>query len=235
MPPLTARTRPPAGEPEGASSCSTGAARTSTTSTRCSTCSTRSSGCSASRRRPLCSCRREDSTGTGWAASPHPIPRRSTAPCRCSRRCSRSLPVPLDRVVLGGFSQGAVMSWAMSLGPDRPGPAGGDRAVGLPATGRRLAADARRPRGLPRADRTRVARPGDRGRLRPRGTRRAHGGRRGRDLAREPDAAHDRPGVRPGPAGLRPAGARGRAARCARRTRVRACQAGTGVRSTTLR
>ena len=34
-----------------------------------------------------------------------------------------ALPVPPDRVVLGGFSQGAVMSWAMSLGPDRPRPA----------------------------------------------------------------------------------------------------------------
>jgi phospholipase/carboxylesterase len=34
-----------------------------------------------------------------------------------------TLPVPLDRVVLGGFSQGTVMSWAMSLGPDRPRPA----------------------------------------------------------------------------------------------------------------
>ena len=34
------------------------------------------------------------------------------------------LPVPLDRVVLGGFSQGAVMSWAMALGPGRPRPAG---------------------------------------------------------------------------------------------------------------
>lgn len=34
-----------------------------------------------------------------------------------------ALPVPLERVVLGGFSQGAVMSWAMSLGPDRPRPA----------------------------------------------------------------------------------------------------------------
>ena len=33
------------------------------------------------------------------------------------------LPVPADRVVLGGFSQGTVMSWAMSLGPDRPRPA----------------------------------------------------------------------------------------------------------------
>jgi phospholipase/carboxylesterase len=35
-----------------------------------------------------------------------------------------SLPVPMDRVVLGGFSQGAVMTWAMSLGPGRPRPAG---------------------------------------------------------------------------------------------------------------
>jgi len=34
-----------------------------------------------------------------------------------------TLPVPIDRVVLGGFSQGAVMSWAMALGPDRPRPA----------------------------------------------------------------------------------------------------------------
>jgi phospholipase/carboxylesterase len=33
------------------------------------------------------------------------------------------LPLPLDRVVLGGFSQGAVMSYAMSLGPERPRPA----------------------------------------------------------------------------------------------------------------
>ena len=34
------------------------------------------------------------------------------------------LPVPIDRVVLGGFSQGTVMSYAMSLGPGRPRPAG---------------------------------------------------------------------------------------------------------------
>jgi phospholipase/carboxylesterase len=34
------------------------------------------------------------------------------------------LPVPADRIVLGGFSQGAVMSWAMALGPGRPRPAG---------------------------------------------------------------------------------------------------------------
>jgi len=34
-----------------------------------------------------------------------------------------SLPVPADRVVLGGFSQGAVMSWALGLGAGRPRPA----------------------------------------------------------------------------------------------------------------
>jgi len=33
------------------------------------------------------------------------------------------LPVPIERVVLGGFSQGAVMSWALGLGPGRPRPA----------------------------------------------------------------------------------------------------------------
>ncbi len=34
-----------------------------------------------------------------------------------------ALPVPAERIVLGGFSQGTVMSWAMSLGPERPQPA----------------------------------------------------------------------------------------------------------------
>ena len=33
------------------------------------------------------------------------------------------LSVPIDRVVLGGFSQGAVMSWALGLGAGRPRPA----------------------------------------------------------------------------------------------------------------
>ncbi len=33
------------------------------------------------------------------------------------------LPVPMERVVLGGFSQGAVMSWALGLGAGRPRPA----------------------------------------------------------------------------------------------------------------
>jgi phospholipase/carboxylesterase len=32
--------------------------------------------------------------------------------------------VPMDRTVLGGFSQGSVMSYALGLGAERPGPAG---------------------------------------------------------------------------------------------------------------
>ena len=35
-----------------------------------------------------------------------------------------ALAVPLERTVLGGFSQGAVMSFALGLGSDRPRPAG---------------------------------------------------------------------------------------------------------------
>jgi phospholipase/carboxylesterase len=35
-----------------------------------------------------------------------------------------ALPVPFEHVVLGGFSQGTVMTWAMTLGPERPRPAG---------------------------------------------------------------------------------------------------------------
>lgn len=34
-----------------------------------------------------------------------------------------ALPVPIERIVVGGFSQGAVMSWALSLGAGRPRPA----------------------------------------------------------------------------------------------------------------
>jgi phospholipase/carboxylesterase len=34
-----------------------------------------------------------------------------------------ALPVPIERVVLGGFSQGAVMSWALGLCKGRPRPA----------------------------------------------------------------------------------------------------------------
>jgi phospholipase/carboxylesterase len=34
------------------------------------------------------------------------------------------LAVPIDRIVLGGFSQGAAMTWALGLGAGRPRPAG---------------------------------------------------------------------------------------------------------------
>ena len=36
----------------------------------------------------------------------------------------RELGVPWDRTVVGGFSQGAVMSYALALGPGRPSPGG---------------------------------------------------------------------------------------------------------------
>ena len=55
-----------------------------------------------------------------------PTPDRTTFHATAPRLASflDTLPVPMERVVLGGFSQGAVMAWAMSLGPDRPRPAG---------------------------------------------------------------------------------------------------------------
>jgi phospholipase/carboxylesterase len=58
----------------------------------------------------------------GGIPTPDPETFMSTAPLL--EEFLDSLPVPADRVVLGGFSQGAVMSFAMSLGPDRPRPAG---------------------------------------------------------------------------------------------------------------
>jgi phospholipase/carboxylesterase len=39
-------------------------------------------------------------------------------------RTLADLEVPSDRTVIGGFSQGAVMSWALGLGDGRPTPAG---------------------------------------------------------------------------------------------------------------
>ena len=35
-----------------------------------------------------------------------------------------AFPVPIEKTVIGGFSQGAVMSWALGLGKGRPRPAG---------------------------------------------------------------------------------------------------------------
>jgi phospholipase/carboxylesterase len=58
----------------------------------------------------------------GGIPTPDPSTFLSTAPRLAA--FLDGLSVPMERVVLGGFSQGTVMSWAMSLGPDRPRPAG---------------------------------------------------------------------------------------------------------------
>jgi phospholipase/carboxylesterase len=58
----------------------------------------------------------------GGIPTPDPATFAATAPRLAA--LLDGLPVPMDRVVLGGFSQGTVMSYAMSLGPDRPRPAG---------------------------------------------------------------------------------------------------------------
>ena len=57
----------------------------------------------------------------GGIPTPDPPTFASTAPRLAA--FLDALPVTMDRVVLGGFSQGTVMSWAMALGPDRPRPA----------------------------------------------------------------------------------------------------------------
>jgi phospholipase/carboxylesterase len=55
---------------------------------------------------------------------PTPEPETFLASARLLAAFVDGLPVPIDRVVLGGFSQGCVMSWATALGPGRPRPAG---------------------------------------------------------------------------------------------------------------
>jgi phospholipase/carboxylesterase len=57
----------------------------------------------------------------GGIPTPDPVTFHETAPRLAA--FLDTLPVPMERVVLGGFSQGAAMSWAMSLGPGRPRPA----------------------------------------------------------------------------------------------------------------
>ena len=58
----------------------------------------------------------------GGIPTPGPETFLSTAPRLAA--LLEALPVPFERVVLGGFSQGTVMTWAMTLGPERPRPAG---------------------------------------------------------------------------------------------------------------
>ena len=124
-----------------------------------------------------------------------------------------ALPVPIERVVLGGFSQGAAMSWALGLGAGRPRPAAIIALSGFMPEVRGLRARPRRPRGLPDRGRARLARPGDPGRVRPGGGRAGAGRRRRRPLARDARAAHDRPARAARAAGVRRGrGAHGREA-----------------------
>ena len=67
-----------------------------------------------------------------------------------------ALSVPLERTVLGGFSQGAVMSWALGLGRGASETPGRDRrALRLSAPSRRPRARRHRPPGIPGRDRSR--------------------------------------------------------------------------------
>lgn len=55
---------------------------------------------------------------------PTPEPESFLASTRLLAAFIDDLPFPCNRVVVGGFSQGCVMSWATALGPGRPRPAG---------------------------------------------------------------------------------------------------------------
>ena len=57
--------------------------------------------------------------------------------------------IPPERTVLGGFSQGTVMSYALSLGPERPRPAGIMALSGFMPTVEGFALDVERAAGLP--------------------------------------------------------------------------------------
>src|SRR5438093_2214706 len=64
--------------------------------------------------------------GAHWYIVPRvgfPDPDTFAASYRLALEWLDSLPYPAERTVLGGFSQGAVMSYALGLGSDRPRPA----------------------------------------------------------------------------------------------------------------
>jgi phospholipase/carboxylesterase len=64
-------------------------------------------------------------------------------------RLPEELGIPWERVVLGGFSMGAVMSYAIGLGPGRPTPAGIMALSGFMPTVEGFDLDLERARGLP--------------------------------------------------------------------------------------
>jgi phospholipase/carboxylesterase len=64
--------------------------------------------------------------GAHWYIVPRvgfPDPDTFAASYRLASEWLDSLPFPPEKTVLGGFSQGAVMSYALGLGSDRPNPA----------------------------------------------------------------------------------------------------------------
>ena len=89
-----------------------------------------------------------------------------------------------ERTVLGGFSMGAVMSYAMGLGADRPAVAGILAFSGFVPTVEGWEPALADRTGDPRLHRPRPPRPDDRGRVRPARPRPARGGRAGGHLPR---------------------------------------------------
>ena len=78
--------------------------------------------------------------------------------------------MPIERTVLGGFSQGAVMTYALGLGSGRPTPAGLIALSGFIPTVAGLSLDLEAD-GPPGRDRARHARSGHRHRVRARRAR----------------------------------------------------------------
>ena len=62
---------------------------------------------------------------------------------------AEALEIPWERIVLGGFSMGAVMSYAIGLGPGRPTPAGIMALSGFIPTVEGFEVELERARGLP--------------------------------------------------------------------------------------
>ncbi len=124
MPPLQARTRPAAGEPEGAIVLLHGrGADENDLYPLLDVLDPEQRLLGLTPRAPL----QLPPGGFHWyrlGGIPTPDPETFHASVPLLAALLDDLSVPLDRVLLGGFSQGAVMSWAMTLGPDRPRPAG---------------------------------------------------------------------------------------------------------------
>ena len=102
--------------------------------------------------------------GAHWYAVPrvgYPDPDTFDPTWASSRSGSTRLPVPAERTVVGGFSQGAVMSYALGLGAGRPRAGRDPGPGGLHPHRARLDARPRGPRGAAGDDRPRLARPGD--------------------------------------------------------------------------